>query len=188
MNNQIATDIEAVLFFKNEPVKRSWLAKTLKRTDAEVSEGIDELKNRLSGHGIVLVENGDEVALRSAPAQSELLEGIRKEELSRDLGKAGLETLSIILYRGPVTRAEVDYIRGVNSTFIIRSMLVRGLVEKIPNPKDARGFLYQPTFELLSYLGVSKVNELPEYDAVREEIAQFETKKEAEAEKETPAA
>jgi segregation and condensation protein B len=171
--NDIANTIEALLFFKGEPVAVSWLSKTLGVALDEVEAGVSALEARLTG-GVVLVRAGDEISLRTAPAQSETVLKLRKEELSRDIGKAGLETISVILYRGPVTRAEVDYIRGVNSTFIIRNLLIRGLIEKVPNPKDARSFLYQPTLELLSFLGVTKVAELPEYDTVREEIAQFE--------------
>ncbi|NQV93404.1 SMC-Scp complex subunit ScpB [Candidatus Kaiserbacteria bacterium] len=172
--NNLSQKIEAVLFFKNEPVKRKWLETTLNKSADEVSEALLELKNALSSRGVTLVELNDSVALRTAPEHSDTLLELRKDELSRDLGKAGLETLSIILYRSPITRAEVDYIRGVNSTFIIRNLLVRGLVEKMSNPQDARSFLYQPTFSLLSFLGIPNVNELPEYEEVRKEIDQFE--------------
>lgn len=171
--NNLAGEIEAILFFKNEPVKRVWLETTLKKSSEEVREAIIELKSALSSRGIVLVEFDDRVALRSSSQYSEAISLLRKEELSKDLGKAGLETLSIILYRSPVTRAEVDYIRGVNSTFIIRNLMVRGLIEKTSNPKDARSFLYQPTFSLLSFLGISNIFELPEYEDVRKEIDQF---------------
>jgi segregation and condensation protein B len=75
----------------------------------------------------------------------------------KDLGKAGLETLSIILYQGPISRAEIDYIRGVNSNFILRNLLIRGLIERVENPHDQRSFLYKPTLELISYLGLSKI-------------------------------
>lgn len=171
--SNLAGEIEAILFFKNEPVKRKWLETTLKKNSEEVSDAVTELKSALSSRGIVLVEFDDRVALRSSSQYSEAITQLRKEELSRDLGKAGLETLSIILYRSPITRAEVDYIRGVNSTFIIRNLMVRGLIEKTSNPKDARSFLYQPTFSLLSFLGISNINELPEYEDVRKEIDQF---------------
>lgn len=177
MNNtrDITAQLEAILFFKNEPVARKWLGTTLDATSAEIDQGLTSLKEILAERGITLIEKDDEVALRTAPVHSPLLQKIRKEELSRDLGKAGLETLSIVLYRGPVTRADIDFIRGVNSTFIIRSLLIRGLIEKIPNPKDMRGFLYRPTMELLSLLGVSAINEMPEYKEVREEMKLFET-------------
>ena len=173
--NNLAGEIEAILFFKNEPTKKKWLETTLKKSQQEISEAIKELKLSLSQHGIVLMDSEDSVTLRSAPKYSETITRLQKEELSRDLGVAGLETLSIILYQSPITRAKIDYIRGVNSTFIIRNLMIRGLIEKTSNPEDARSFLYQPTFSLLSFLGISNINELPEYEDVRKEISQFET-------------
>ena len=89
------------------------------------------------------------------------------------MGKAGLETLSIILYQGPITRSEIDYIRGVNSNFILRNLLVRGLIEKIVSPKDTRSFMYRPTFELLQHIGVSKIENVPDYQKIRTEIENF---------------
>jgi segregation and condensation protein B len=83
-----------------------------------------------------------------------------------------LETISIIAYKGPVSRAEIDYIRGVQSNFILRNLQIRGLVEKITNEKDHRSFLYRPTFELLQFLGVSRIEDLPEYDKVKAEFEQ----------------
>ena len=68
--------------------------------------------------------------LGTAPQMSATVETLTKEELMKDLGKAGLETISIILYKGPISRAEIDYIRGVQSNFILRNLLVRGLIEK----------------------------------------------------------
>ena len=111
--------------------------------------------------------------LGTAKELSPLIEQLTKEELTKDLGKAGLETLSIILYQGPITRADIDYIRGVNSQFIVRNLLIRGLVERVENPKDARSFLYKTTLDLLSHLGISKIEELPEYAQVREDIDGF---------------
>ncbi len=172
--DDLSRKIEAVLFFKNEPVKKTWLEKTLKKNADEIDTGISELKVALSGRGIILVELNDSVALRTALKYSDILLELRKEELSKDIGKAGLETLSIIAYQSPITRAGIDYIRGVNSTFIIRNLMVRGLIEKMPNPEDARSFLYRPTFSLLSLLGISNINELPEYDDVQKEIRAFD--------------
>jgi segregation and condensation protein B len=111
--------------------------------------------------------------LGTAKELSSLIEQLTKEELTRDLGKAGLETLSIVLYQGPISRADIDYIRGVNSQFILRNLLIRGLVERVDNPADARSFLYQTTLQLLSHLGISKREDLPEFDKVREDIAAF---------------
>jgi segregation and condensation protein B len=108
--------------------------------------------------------------LGTAPEASALIEQLTREELSKDLGKAGLETLSIIVYKSPITRADLDYIRGVNSSFILRNLQIRGLVEKITNPADARSFLYRPTFELLQHLGVTRVEDLPEYGTLVDQL------------------
>src|SRR3989344_5205282 len=167
--------IESALFWKAEPVKISWLAKVFSVSEEEIRKAIGELEEKLKGRGVVIIFKDDEVALRTAPDASGFIENIAKEELTRDLGKAGLETLSIILYQGPISRREIDYVRGVNSTFILRNLLVRGLVEKIDNPKDQRSFLYRPSFDLLSFLGISKIEDLPEYGEVRKEIEIFKT-------------
>jgi len=142
-------------------------------SEKEVVEALLELKTLLKGRGVQLMENGSEVLLATAPEMSELIENIRKEELTRDLGRAGAETLAIVLYQGASTRADIDYIRGVNSTFILRNLLIRGLLERISNPKDQRSFVYKPTFDLLAHLGVRTIEELPDYQAVRTELTSF---------------
>ena len=126
-----------------------------------------------NNRGLTLIQTDTEVMLGTAKEFSPLIEQLTKEELSRDLGKAGLETLSIVLYQGPISRADIDYIRGVNSQFILRNLLIRGLVERIDNPKDARSFLYKTTLDLLAHLGISKVEDLPEYEKVRSDIDAF---------------
>ena len=169
----IDAKLEAVLFFKAEPLSIKKLAQILKTDETEVITALGVLKEKLLGRGVTLIEKDDEVMLGTAPEASGMIEGLSKEELSRDLGKAGLETLSIVLYRGPITRSGIDYIRGVNSTFILRNLLIRGLVEKIPNPNDQRSFLYRATFDLLSRLGIPRVEDLPEYGNTNESIEKF---------------
>lgn len=170
----IATQLEALLFFRGAPVSFKELAKDLGVDSARVREGLETLRGRLEGRGVTLSVYDDAALLTTTGEMSETIERLTKEELERDLGKAGLETLTVILYHGPVSRAQIDYIRGVNSTFTLRQLMVRGLIERIDNPKDGRGFLYKPTFELLSFLGLSSLEELPEYEAVRGEMRAFE--------------
>jgi len=166
----LSNKIEAILFFKSEPVSIGYLAGVLEVDPSDIERGLSELATALEGRGIRLLYYDGEVALGTAPELSSLVESIIKDELSKDIGKAGLETLAIVLYRGPVTRSEIDYIRGVNSTFVLRNLMVRGLVERVPHESDGRTFLYKPTFELLSYLGIVRVEELPEYNTVRAEL------------------
>lgn len=169
----LAKHLEAILFWKGEPQSTKELAKALNTDIAAVEKSLQELEENLKDRGIVLLRNNDEVMLGTSPESSSLIEAITKEELSRDLGKAALETLAIILYKGPVKRSEIDYIRGVNSTFIIRNLLIRGLVEKKQAPDDQRASVYSTSFDLLSHLGISNVKELPEFDQVQEEIKKF---------------
>jgi len=176
----LSAKIEAILFWKAEPVSIKKLASLLstdqvKIFEADVKAGLAELEKNLAGRGVTLVQTDEDVMLGTAKEFSPLIEQLTKDELTRDLGKAGLETLSIVLYQGPISRADIDYIRGVNSQFILRALLIRGLVERIDNPADARSYLYKTTLDLLSHLGISKVSELPEYEAVRKEIEAFKT-------------
>ena len=163
---QLDARIESILFWKGEPVKLKKLAEILNVSIEEIEKGLEELKNKLENRGLSVVILEDEVSLGTAGEVAELIQKLTKEELVRDLGKAGLETLTIILYKGPVKRSDIDYIRGVNSQFILRNLLIRGLVERIVNPNDERSFLYKPTFDLLSHLGVSSIQELPEYQTI----------------------
>lgn len=173
-NLDLSARIEALLFYKGEPVSVRFLASTLKVSEDEAWAGVDALEQGLKGarRGIIVLRNGDEVMLGTEPGMGTTIEALLKEELSKDLGKAGLETLAIVLYRGPIVRSEINYIRGVNSNYILRSLLVRGLIEKVED-STARSTVYRPTFELLSYMGVSRVEDLPEYDGVRAAVEEF---------------
>ena len=133
---------------------------------SEINEGIEKLKENLAGRGIVLLEKENDISLGTAPELSKLIEDLQKEELNKDLSKASLETLSIILYKNGVSRAEIDYIRGVNSSFTLRALSVRGLIEKSTDAKDSRRYIYKPSFEALSFMGIKSVEELPDYGEV----------------------
>lgn len=173
----LSSQIEAVLFYKAEPLSVKRLAQIFKKDEKEIKNALDELREELKsrGRGLSLVEWEDEITLGTSKEVSSLIETLTKEELVKDLGKAGLETLSIILYQGPLSRAEIDYIRGVNSNFILRNLLIRGLIERVDNPKDQRSFHYKPTLELISYLGLSKITDLPDYEMVRVDIENFKS-------------
>jgi segregation and condensation protein B len=184
--------ISAILFYYAEPMSVKRLAGLLKRPEGEIRDALVTLGTTLEATGIRLLQNGDELTLGTAPETGTLIEAITKEELSKDLSKAALETLAIVLYKGPLTRSEIDYVRGVNSTFILRNLLIRGLVEKIDNPNDQRSFLYKPTFQLLEYMGVARVEDLPEHETTLATLAGFvaakaDDTKQEEATEDTPA-
>lgn len=173
-NEQTKQALEALLFYKNEPVTFSWLAKTLNMPENILRDIVEELRVEFGERGLRIVLTEDTIALRSAPAFSELIEQLSREELEKDIGKAGLETLAIVLYHGPTSRAEIDFIRGVNASYIVRHLLSRGLIEKTRHPNDSRKYLYKPTTELLAHLGISHVSELPNYDEIRARLTELE--------------
>ncbi len=170
--NEHAQKIEALLFTLGRPLSKDELVQKLKISSTELTEALAMLREKQGG--IVVVDDGLQVELRTASEAAPLIEQVRKEEYSRDIGKAGLEALSAILYRGPLTRGEIDFIRGVNSSQTLRTLTMRGLVRKMPNPKDERSFLYSPTTELLSQLGVSHVDELPDFADVKDRLHTLE--------------
>ncbi|MFA6397327.1 MAG: SMC-Scp complex subunit ScpB [Candidatus Paceibacterota bacterium] len=159
----ISSKIEAILFIKGEPVSFKKLADLLEVNISEIKESLEILEKNLESRGLQLIIKEDEVMLGTRKDLSSLLELIKKDELNRELSKASLETLTIILYKEHPTRSDIDYIRGVNSSFILRNLLIRGLIERETHPTDQRKFIYKPTFDLLSYLGLSKIDELPNY-------------------------
>lgn len=171
----LESQLEALLFWKGEPVEKKKVLSSLSCSKEELETALAALQNNLAQRGLRIMVNGDEIEMRTAPEASALIEKLTKEELVRDLGKAGLETLSIILYKGPVKRSEIDYIRGVNSSFIIRNLLVRGLIERVTEKdgQGGRGFSYKPTIHLLAHLGVAKIEDLPEYAQVKAELEAF---------------
>ncbi len=167
------TLIESILFLKGEPVSIRELSKILEAGEDEVREALSFLDEKLSGRGICLVKKEDSVMLATAPESAKLARALVEEEFNSPLSKSSLETLAIVVYKGPVSRADIDYIRGVNSSFILRNLLVRGLVERVKNPRDSRAYFYKPTFSLLRHLGVSSVEELPEHGDFVEKMEEF---------------
>jgi len=163
---ELESKIEGLLFYKGEDVTIKKLAELLNAKEEEIKEGLDKLETSLLNRGLVLVRKDDSVVLGISSELSPVIESIRKDEISKELSKASLETLTIVLYKNGISRSEIDYIRGVNSSFILRNLLVRGLVEKIIDPKDTRKMLYRPTFDTLSYMGIASIKELPNYEQI----------------------
>lgn len=170
MTPPLSVTIESILFFEGGSMSIQKLAKATNSSEADVEVAINELGEALQGRGVTLVRDGSMVALGTAPETREIIEAMRRDELEGPLGKAGLETLAIIIYRGPLSRADIEYIRGVNASSILRSLLVRGLVERVQNPNDSRSFLYKPTTELPAYFGVQSLSDLPGFADVSAEI------------------
>lgn len=165
--------VVSLLFYKGEPESFHSLARVLGCHESEIREAVPSASERLSTTGLSLVCTDSTIELRSSAAASDMILALRKDELSRDLGNAGAETLAIVLYRSPVSRAEIDHIRGVNSSFILRALMMRGLVERIDDPDNKRTFRYRPTTETLAHLGVTDITNLPDHHVVSSELTAF---------------
>jgi len=169
---QLESKIEGLLFYKGEDVAVSKLSELFSVTLEEIELALNKLKESLNNRGLVLVRKDDSVVLGINAKLSDLITSIRKDEITKELSKATLETLSIILYKNGVVRSEIDYIRGVNSSFILRNLLIRGLIEKTIDIADSRRILYKPTFETLSFMGVSSIEQIPSYNEIKTQLEQ----------------
>ncbi len=167
----LESKIEAILFYKNEPIEIKKISKLLNVDEKGVKEAILKLSQSLQNRGITLIETDSEIGLATAPEYKDIIEQIARDEMSKEIGKAGLETLAIILYNGPISRREIDYIRGVNSTFILRNLSIRGLIEKEHDSGDMRVYKYKPTISLLAHLGLKNINELPDFEILKDKIS-----------------
>lgn len=164
--------IEGLLFYKSSPQKKRVIMKLFEISEVELAEAIKTLRERLLSGAIRLSESDEELQLVTAPELSPVIEAMRKNDLRTDIGKAGAETLAIILYREPVTRSEIDRIRGVNSSFILRNLQVRGLIES-KSSRRGGGYEYTVTTELLSHLGVTHKHELPDFARISDALDNF---------------
>lgn len=166
--------LEAYLFYKGEAVAKSALANVLGCDGETLASATTSLQTKLENTALTLVETDSHLQLTTNSAVSSFLTAVRKDELTKEIGKAGAEVLAVILYQQPITKSEIDKIRGVNSNLTLRSLLTRGLVERSQS-KGTYGYVYQVTPELLTHLGVRTQQDLPGYAEIRDRIELFET-------------
>ena len=158
--------LEALLFVAGEPAPVSRLAAALNVSVERVEQGLLQIGESLLTRGIRLQRQRDVVQLVSAPEAADVIESFLGLDLSTRLSRAALEALAIIAYRQPVTRPQVDAVRGVNSDGVMKTLLNRGLIEEVGRLEQAgRPILYGTTFSFLQYFGLSTVEELPPLQA-----------------------
>lgn len=151
------------------------MSKILGVDKTEVRKYAQDLDQKLSDTALTLVWSGDLLQLVTRPIVAKDIEALAKEEISQEISKAAAETLAIIAYKGPLNRSEIDFIRGVNSSYTLRNLMIRGLIERRQNPKDARTYIYQVSIDFLKFLGLPRIEELPDYAEFAEKLKQFLT-------------
>ena len=164
---KIDTQIEALLFASAKPLSRKKLADHLGISLADVRASLDVLRDRLSASsGLQIQTNGELVELATNPAHADIVAKVAKDEQAGELTRASLETLTILAYCGPMTRPELEQIRGIQSSMILRNLLLRGLVDEAEEERLGQT-VYRVTFDFLNHLGLSSVEELPDYALLR---------------------
>lgn len=151
----------ALLFASGEPLEKKQLAKLLDIKGAQLTVVLKELAASLKNSGTTLIETNTDVELRTAPEASVIVKKLRESELARDLGKASMETLAVVAYQTGATRGEVDWVRGVNSSTSLRTLLMRGLIHGREDERDKRRIRYSLTTEALAHLGIARAEDLP---------------------------
>ena len=158
----LSMKLEALLFVAPEPVSTAQLATVLDVAPSVIERGLHELDAALATRGLRLQRHAGRVQLTTAPQLAELMERFLGLEATTHLSRAALETLAIIAYQQPVTRPQIDAIRGVNSDSMLKSLLNKGLIiESGRSDGPGRPFLYSTTPEFLQHFGLNSVLEMP---------------------------
>ncbi len=161
----LSARLEGLLFVASEPISVTHLGTALEMTTAKIERGLKELDESLASRGLRLQRHRGRVQLTTAPNLSALIERFLGLDATTRLSRAALEALSIIAYQQPVTRPQVDAVRGVNSDGVMRSLLSKGLIQEGGRAEGpGRPILYGTTPEFLQYFGLDSLSALPTLD------------------------
>ena len=168
MMENLEAKLEAILFMYGEPLSIKMAAKILEINEDSARETIEKLQKQYEERrgGLILTIASDNIQLTTKAVFSDLIQKLLKAELQEELTPAAIETLAILAYAGPLGRSDLEYIRGVNSAYIIRNLMLRGLITKQERK-------YSVSIELLKNLGLTKLDQLPEYQQYQELIVKF---------------
>ncbi len=170
--SSLQSSLEALLFVSGEALSLTRLEKILGAPKDEIrvagqALAVDYQSNAL--RGLMILSDGESFLMATKPEHAPIVEALTKSELQENLSKAALEVLSIVAYRSPISRSEIDAIRGVNCSFTLRNLLLRDLISREGNPSDSRGYLYRPTFRFLESLGLGQISELPDFETLSQD-------------------
>ena len=159
---ELAILVESLLFVAPEAVKITVLANALEETPDRIEEALADLIAGQAARGVRVQRQGERVQMVSAPEGAAAIERFLGLDLTTKLSPAALETLAIIAYRQPVTRAQIDELRGVASDGVLRTLVHRGLVEQGERLEQAgRPFQFRTTFDFLQHFGLQSLGDLP---------------------------
>lgn len=165
---KLTSAIESILFLNGEPIAVLRLAQSLEVSEEAIERGLEQLVKKYEAveSGLSLVRKGDQVQMVTKSDNTSFVEKFAKSAMQESLSKPALEVLAVIAYRGPIARAEIEAIRGVNCSVTLRNLLMRELIERKENENDARGYLYSVSFQFLREIGLQSISDLPEYESL----------------------
>jgi segregation and condensation protein B len=157
--------LEAILFAAARPMTARQMGAVLQVSESEIVGALDELIDDSEGRGVVVVRAGEVYELATHPLVTADVQAVQEVSLG-ELTRPGLETLTVIAYRGPIRQREIEAIRGVNCTLVLRNLAMRNLVSF---EGVGEGVKYGLTTEALRLFGLQSVKDLPEYDQLHTE-------------------
>jgi segregation and condensation protein B len=168
--DNLTSKIEALLFLSGRPMSAREISDLTKEEVKAVEEAGEKL---ITGYkekngGIQIIKNGASFQMVTAPENASLAQEFVKDETTGELSRPSLETLTIIAYRGPVSKIDLDRIRGINCSLILRNLLQRGLIDCREDKKKDLCY-YTVTFDFLRFLGLNEIKELPDYEKLSQD-------------------
>jgi len=167
--SNIKSQIESLLFIAAKPMSIKQLADITGAEAKDIESAGDELEisYKSSGNGMQIIKNDNKYQMVSSPENAKIIQVFLKDETTGELSRPSLEALTIIAYRGPIAKMDLDRVRGVNCSLIVRNLLLRGLIEgKFDKTKNET--FYKVTFDFIRFLGINNISELPDYEKLNQ--------------------
>jgi len=163
----LKSQIESLLLVAGKPVSLKDISQHIGQNAGEVQKEINVLIEEYKERGLRIIKKGEHYLLATASENAEVVSKFLNEELRHELTTPALETLSIIVYKQPITRAEIEDIRGTDCSRVLKVLMMRGLIAEIGR-KEAPGrpILYGTTVKMLTYLGIESEDELPKIEGM----------------------
>ena len=165
----LKSQLESLLFVAVRPLAVKDLAASLQVKTKEVEDALVALSADYQARqgGLALIKNNSQYQITTAAANAPQVQEFLKDETTGELSQPSLEALTIIAYRGPIAKWELDRIRGVNCALIIRNLLLRGLIEE-KHDRAREEYYYTVTHDFLRFLGLSATSDLPDYERLHQ--------------------
>jgi len=166
----LESKIESLLFISGRPMSIRELAELTKSEIKKVEEACAEImsKHKEAGSGTQIIKNASSYQLVTSPDNASLIKEFVKDETTGELSRPSLETLTIIAYRGPVSKTDLNRIRGVNCSLILHNLSIRGLIEAREDKKKMETY-YTVSFDFLRFLGLNEIKELPDFERLSQD-------------------